>query len=710
MQQQPAKSPDSIALVYVGADACLPERIRPLLAAQGLALDLCASLAELRVLAEARPPWTVLVLDTFLVPPDLTILALRGQLERAGVEFAQLVVIAHNKDIGLRLKALRAGAAAFFVTPVPVNELTERLVALCRPSTEIRGRVLIVDDEAAECELLERVLSRAGFTSKSVGEALQVLDVLTEFRPDLVLMDPHMPGANGAELTAIIREEEAFASVPILFLSAERDPDLQFAALSMGADAFINKPIRPDLLVQAVQQRLGSSRSLRQRLRRSDHFDPVTGLATRRYFISRAEQAAGDPASAQCGCGLFLVKLDGASLIDARVGTAGSELVRERIGERIGAWLETPDIATRLDHHCYAVLLQRPHVKDVGRAANALRGAIVSPPMSVGGQTLEVTVSVGIALFQPGVGDAVTAISQAEKACAEAQSAGGDRAVLYQPGVAVAGDQREIARIDKLIEQALAGDSGSGGFRLYFQPLATVRGSEPHLVEVGMRLLAGDFELVPDQDLVAEVMRHDRVQETDRWLLREAVQALANHAEAQSDLALMIPQRLETLAGKGWVLWFRDLLVKANLLRQQVIIALPAGDLLQRTESGAILLRMLTKLSIRTCLTGIDDTFVSMDLVAELHPPLVKIAQATTRELELDALIALLARLHQHGTEVIVGGLDETRRVATACANGADYLQGSLIHEPTPELVCDWDDVAMASIDHDEEDSPPGPA
>jgi CheY-like chemotaxis protein len=66
-----------------------------------------------------------------------------------------------------------------------------------------------------------------------------VLESLKSLKPDLILIDLHMPLANGAELTALIREHPAFTYLPIVFLSGENDPDVRFDAINSGGDDFL---------------------------------------------------------------------------------------------------------------------------------------------------------------------------------------------------------------------------------------------------------------------------------------------------------------------------------------------------------------------------------------------------------------------------------------------------------------------------------------
>ena len=125
--------------------------------------------------------------------------------------------------------------------------------------------VFIVDDQrlvregvASLLDIQEgiSVVGTAADGNEAVRKAL-------EDKPDVILMDIYMPGCSGLELTMVIRQEEAFVGVPIVFLSRETDRMKQIAALEEGGDDFFTKPMPPDQLVPAIAARAQRGRTLR---------------------------------------------------------------------------------------------------------------------------------------------------------------------------------------------------------------------------------------------------------------------------------------------------------------------------------------------------------------------------------------------------------------------------------------------------------------
>lgn len=123
-------------------------------------------------------------------------------------------------------------------------------------------RVLVVEDDRSQAMFAEAILRGAGMIAEVVPQAEQMLDALERFAPDLVLMDLHLPGASGTELTDRIRRHPRFAHTPVVFLTGDADPERQMEALEHGGDDYIVKPVRPRLLIAAIRNRAARARLL----------------------------------------------------------------------------------------------------------------------------------------------------------------------------------------------------------------------------------------------------------------------------------------------------------------------------------------------------------------------------------------------------------------------------------------------------------------
>lgn len=129
------------------------------------------------------------------------------------------------------------------------------------------GRLLLVDDEEPALEALEKMLRRGGYQFLAVqNDSSTVVDTFRQFKPDLVLLDLHMPRMNGFQLMealqALIPEGEY---VPFVVLTGDRDPEVRTRALSSGAKDFLAKPYEYNEVLLRIKNLL-ETRMLYQRL------------------------------------------------------------------------------------------------------------------------------------------------------------------------------------------------------------------------------------------------------------------------------------------------------------------------------------------------------------------------------------------------------------------------------------------------------------
>jgi putative two-component system response regulator len=116
------------------------------------------------------------------------------------------------------------------------------------------ARVLVVDDEDENLRLIERILTRAGYTdSRQTTDPTRVRDLCGEYDPDLILLDLHMPGRDGfAVLEDLAGRLQATPRVPVLMLTGDSTVEARRRALSLGAQDFLAKPFDADEVVLRI--------------------------------------------------------------------------------------------------------------------------------------------------------------------------------------------------------------------------------------------------------------------------------------------------------------------------------------------------------------------------------------------------------------------------------------------------------------------------
>lgn len=118
-------------------------------------------------------------------------------------------------------------------------------------------RILIADDEPNIVISLEFLMQRSGYQVKTVADGEQALRELTEFKPDLILLDIMLPLRNGFEVCQRIRENPEWKHTKIVMLTAKGREIEVTKGLALGADVYITKPFATKELLASVEQLLG---------------------------------------------------------------------------------------------------------------------------------------------------------------------------------------------------------------------------------------------------------------------------------------------------------------------------------------------------------------------------------------------------------------------------------------------------------------------
>ena len=120
--------------------------------------------------------------------------------------------------------------------------------------------ILVVDDDTANLRMASHILTSENMRVSCLKSGKDVMKYLRQNRPDIILLDIHMPGMDGFETLAAIRENEETTDIPVIFLTADDDSDTETRGLKVGAMDFIKKPFVPEILLLRVRHTIKLTR------------------------------------------------------------------------------------------------------------------------------------------------------------------------------------------------------------------------------------------------------------------------------------------------------------------------------------------------------------------------------------------------------------------------------------------------------------------
>jgi EAL domain-containing protein (putative c-di-GMP-specific phosphodiesterase class I)/PleD family two-component response regulator len=656
--------------------------------AQGLEIELLEDVDELNELLSALPADLVLIDASFSAQLESIGATVRLARARNSKQRLLLVAIAEIDDIGLRLSARRAGVDALVVDPVDVDEILKRLQTLVEPDREAPFRVLIVEDDRSQALFAEGILRNAGMDSMVVIDALGVMPALLEFAPDLILMDLNMPGANGIELTALIREQDAHAHTPIVFLSGESSEDLQFDAIDAGGDDFLTKPIRPRHLISAVQTRVRRYRQQENRRFRRPEKDAATGLVYRKTLL---EQLDGCLRDGQQDGGLIFLEVEGLSLLRERIGLTALEILLGDVSRLLTSTVgEVP--TTRFGDGSYLLLDRRRDGPALESLAAQVRQTLMQNPFQAMGHPLRLRLSAGVCAFRHGLEHAGAMINAVEKVARDAR--GSERGVLaYEPPRATEA-LREAALLAQ-VREAIEQDS----LVLLYQPVVAVSGSDISQYQVLLRLRDNNGKLHPAAEIIPMAERSHLIVDLDRWVLQQALRQIQERQAEQDELRLFVTQSLLTLAAPDHADWLRRQLQETGVPGSALVIELRLEDVAVHASTALQFCQAMAGDGVQFCLSQFEAAGDAEALAAQLPLAFVKLARKyTTSNLPVavrDELKALVARVHRRELKVIGHGVEDAQAAATLWMSGIDFIQGNLVQQADQDANFDFNQAVL---------------
>ncbi len=124
------------------------------------------------------------------------------------------------------------------------------------------ANILIADDDLIVLKVVRNILVKAGHTVMQANNGLQALELLELQDVDLIVSDANMPGGvSGFNLVATIRQDAKFKNIPFIFLTARRDKSDVLKAMHFGANDYVVKPVKPEVLVSKVEAILSAKKT-----------------------------------------------------------------------------------------------------------------------------------------------------------------------------------------------------------------------------------------------------------------------------------------------------------------------------------------------------------------------------------------------------------------------------------------------------------------
>ncbi|WOC79403.1 EAL domain-containing protein [Stutzerimonas frequens] len=424
-----------------------------------------------------------------------------------------------------------------------------------------------------------------------------------------------------------------------------------------------------------------------QKLREISSQDPVTGLLNRNSFVEVMDTAVERAVNAGQSATLAYIRIDRFAALQADIGLTDSDQLLSQLATLLRGHFPSDTQLARFADDVFTVLQPGVIPQQAEAELRALLGKVEGHLLDVGGRTVQVTLSIGVAGLDEKTAKAQDAIERAHR-CADELS-DGNALKIYNPAdeLAAAANRGDIAA---MLKQALENNS----FRLLFQPIISLRGDNFEHYEVLLRLLDPQGAEVPPNEFLSAASEAGLASKIDRWVILNSIKLLAEHRAKGHSTRLFLHLSAASIQDASLLPWLGVVLKASRLPGDSLAFEFGEADAVAYLKPAKALAQGLSGLGCRIALAQFGCVLNPFNTLKHLDAEFIKVDGSYTQDLSRqenqEALKTLLAELHEQRKQSIVPFVESATVLATLWQAGVSYIQGHYLQGPSQSMDYDF--------------------
>jgi multidomain signaling protein FimX len=407
------------------------------------------------------------------------------------------------------------------------------------------------------------------------------------------------------------------------------------------------------------------------------HSDHATGFLHRRELMQALAARLVTPSHGGMRS-LALVKLDKFAAVEREVGATASESVLMGIAALVKETLYPNEIVGRFGGVRFLALLERGNENDIQAWGKQLLARVQKHALRVNDKTIAVTCTVGLSVVPPSAPDLDAVVADAIEACAKGARQGGNQ-VLTSGRADV---ENRVQSYDQVWVKHIKAALMENRFRLAQQPVASLRGDDPQMWDVLVRMIDPQGKEVLPAEFMAAAERNDLLKNIDRWV----VGASLSFAAQRRPQCLFVRLSKDTARDSTFIEWLDGHIRSARAEPQrvcfQVTEEVAAAFPQVRTLAGGLRQR-----GFRFALESFGSGRDPHSLIGSVPLDFVKIDGALVQGLARDSQLqqrvrSLVEAASKRGIHTIAERVEDANTMAVLWQLGVQYIQGYFVNAP----------------------------
>ena len=642
--------------------------------------------------------WDILV--TEVKANNLSYQDLQQQIQRLNKDLP-LILLTPDIDLMLMEDALKRGAAAV----VPKDESNLLMLAIDREMHHLRIRremrameIRVRDAEKRAQSMLESSREAVAYIHDGMhifanGSYLKLFGYESvadlEGMPIMDMVDGNGQGDFKSFLKHYNSSNQQTDELNTIGIDGDGNPfpmNMTFSRATYGEERCIQVSIKAS----------NKNNELEARLREMSNVDIMTGLYNKPYFMAQLEKSVDKAVLGGETGAIFYINVDHFGKVKSEVGISRADTVLLELANSLKKRINAEHILSRISEDIYACIFMGISADQAVGTAQSLRQHIENLLIDLGDRTISVTASIGIALINETSSRPEDVLQQAHYASDGVRKLEGHEqgngVMLYVP-LSREKQANEVGMED-LLTEALR----KNGFRLMFQPLISLRGSDAEHYEAllrlpgsnGMEISAGEFMNKSD---VTDALKR----KIDRWVILNTVKMVGEHHQKGHNTRVFINLTSASILDDSLPGWIGVALRAARLPRGSVIIQFSEDDAGRVLKQAQGFTESLTEKGIHSAISRFGCALNPSRNLKHLTVEYVKLDGSYTREMNdspdhQQQLKNLLAELHEANKQTILPQVESASTLASLWQLGVHFVQGYYVQAPQESMSYNFEE------------------
>jgi diguanylate cyclase (GGDEF)-like protein len=591
-------------------------------------------------------------------------------------------------------------------------------------STEAREMpqvsVLLVDDRAENLFALEVSLEPLGQRLVRAQSGDAALRAVLDEQFAVILMDVRMPGLDGFETLAMLRQRDRTKHIPIIFLTAYPEQQQLTRSYESGAVDYISKPFEPETLRSkvsvfvhlrqnelalqaahaeleqrvlartaelaaanvALEREIAERKAMEHKLIEQAHHDALTGLANRTLLMRHLDLAvAQSRRRATPSFAVMMLDVDRFKVINDSLGhLAGDELL-VGIANRLSHCLREVDTAARLGGDEFAVIIDGVNdIRDATRSAERFQRALETP-FVIDGREVFATSSIGLAMMNKRYEKGEELLRDADAAMYRAKDAGRARYQVFDL------EMHDSATAQLKLEADLYRALERRELVLHYQPIVTLGDGKIAAFEALLRWNHPERGLVLPDDFIPLAEETTLIRPIGRWVIEEACRQLA--AWGDDSIGMNINLSAAQLPDASLAATLEQSARDAGIAPERVTLELAESAMMSRGSAEQALARLheIRELGIGLALDDFGTGYSCLSHLQELSVSMVKIDRTFVHRIGTpderpEIVRAIVSLAHALGIAVTAEGVETAEQLERLRGLACEHAQGYFFARP----------------------------